>query len=309
MADRWAKLHSKISDSADFAAVADENPFAAMLFLLLLPQADVYGIVRAEPGWLRWNVCRKMDVTEEQIGKALECLGVNRSKAPLIVRYRADRGEYLWLPGWDEHQDTRWDRVGPPEHPCPPGWQPPAGLLLHCQQDPSGKLAGVIPEWSGSDPGVVPFDSTLDTESDTESERTDSQAGQKTRPARPKEKAAASEKATKKQRKPTEVQSAVEALAVEVMAIAWWPEGQNAYAAAGFLRKKLGDDVALAILREYQDGIRDGPPNGANPYAWLQVEVQRISRERDQKRKRSGGDEDSDWEEPVAPRWDDEPDA
>ena len=197
MADRWAKIHSKVSDSADFAAVADEDPFAAMLFLLLLPQADVYGILPGEPGWLRWNVCRLMNVTEAQIDHALGLLTLERSDAALVVRYEADRGEYLWLPGWNEHQDTRWDRVAPPKYPCPPGWQRPAGLVQHCEQEPSGRLAGVIPDWSrhtpgvspesaGSSPGVVPFESALDVDSDTdsdtesESERsTDSAASQK----------------------------------------------------------------------------------------------------------------------------------
>jgi hypothetical protein len=175
----WAKISSKIAESEQFADAANADLLAGVLFAMMLPQADLYGVI---PGNLRvfiGKVCPLLDQPEAAIDAALTVL----HDRGLIVRYEADGKQWVWLPKWNLHQDVRWTRTGPPDYPLPDGWTPPDELVQACQGD--AECARPLTRWfrrtfrdnpadSGSireTPGVSgTLPPRLDTESDAESE-------------------------------------------------------------------------------------------------------------------------------------------
>lgn len=175
----WAKISSKIAESEQFADAANADLLAGVLFAMMLPQADLYGVI---PGNLRLfigKVCPLLDQPEAAIDAALTVL----HDRGLIVRYEADGKQWVWLPKWNLHQDVRWTRTGPPDYPLPDGWTAPDELVQACQGD--AECARPLTRWfrrtfrdnpadSGSireTPGVSgTLPPRLDTESDAESE-------------------------------------------------------------------------------------------------------------------------------------------
>lgn len=175
----WAKISSKIAESEQFADAANADLLAGVLFAMMLPQTDLYGII---PGNLRLfigKVCPLLDQPENAIDAALTIL----HGRGLIVRYEADGKQWVWLPKWNLHQDVRWTRTGPPDYPLPEGWTPPEELVQACNNDAACSRpltrwfrrifqdnpadSGSIREYPGVSGTLPP---RLDTESDTESD-------------------------------------------------------------------------------------------------------------------------------------------
>jgi len=165
---RWAKLHDKVSESYDFAEAHRRDPNAALLFLLALPHADVYGILPGHPRLLH-KVCALLDLTDDQLDAAFRVL----HEIGLVICYLDSKQRPLvCIVNYGTHQDVRWDRVAPPTHELPPGWTPPNDLKEACKKYPECEVAAWLRQACGSGPGVVPEDSRLDTdtEEDTEAE-------------------------------------------------------------------------------------------------------------------------------------------
>jgi len=144
---RWAKIHDRIAESNGFAEAANEDSRAALLFLLMLPQCDVYGIIQAGHRVFTAKVCPLLAITPEELDASFACM----ERHGLVVRYSCPEGRpHLWLPNYTKYQEYRWERVGPPEHPLPPGWQLPKALIEGCQKrnakgDPEASNA--LREW------------------------------------------------------------------------------------------------------------------------------------------------------------------
>jgi hypothetical protein len=171
---RWAKLHAKVSDSYDFADAHARDPNAALLFLLALPQADVFGVLPGHPGLLRGKLCGLLTLTDADVEIAFGVL----CECGLVRAYADSKGRPMYIiPGYEQHQDVRWDRVGRPEHDLPADWEPsedftravdaaPKCVLAAWMRDRSKTTPGVVPECSGLD-----VDVDVDTEEDTDTER------------------------------------------------------------------------------------------------------------------------------------------
>jgi len=90
---RWARLHDGVSTSLDFAAICREDDRAGLLFLLLLPQCDVYGIMAAHPALVKAATCPLLPWTTEDVE---DCLGILESHG-MILRYQAEGHDLLWV--------------------------------------------------------------------------------------------------------------------------------------------------------------------------------------------------------------------
>ena len=164
---RWAKLHDKVSESYDFAEAHRRDPNAALLFLLALPHADVYGVLPGHPRLLQGKLCGLLDLTDDQIAAAFVVL----DDLGMVVCYHDSKGRPLvCVANYGAHQDVRWDRVAPPTHELPPCWTPPADLLTTAKVKPDCEIAAWLRQARGSGPGPLRDHSRLDTEEETEEE-------------------------------------------------------------------------------------------------------------------------------------------
>lgn len=137
----WAKLHVDISKSRSFAALANQEPRAAVLFLMMLPRADVLGIVDAHPVIFRGEVCPLLAVTEEEIERFLGLI----QEHEMILLYQDDRGSrWAWVRSWGKYQDVRWTHVGVPNRPLPEGWTAPDGLQKHLREKPDNPVSVAV---------------------------------------------------------------------------------------------------------------------------------------------------------------------
>jgi len=165
---RWAKLHAKVSDSYDFADAHARDPNAALLFLLALPQADVFGVLPGHPGLLRGKLCGLLALTDAQVEAAFGVL----CDCGMMRAYADSKGRPMYIiPGYEQHQDVRWDRVGRPEHDLPADWEPSEEFERAIGAAPNCVLAAWMRDRSRSGPGVVPEQSGLDVDVDTDTEQ------------------------------------------------------------------------------------------------------------------------------------------
>ena len=180
---RWVKLHAKISESYDFAEVHAEDKNAALLFLLALPQADVFGVLPGHSAILKGKLCSMLDITEEQVSNAFNVLVSHK----LLIEYTDSNHRRLYIiPKYSAYQDTRWGRISTPEYELPEGWEPPAELLASIEKYPESDIAkwwqsrqkkndktqcaGLLPDYSRTTPGLLPDKSRPETETETETE-------------------------------------------------------------------------------------------------------------------------------------------
>ena len=142
---KWAKLHERISASQQIADAYAANRDAPLLFMLMLPHADVYGILPGDARILRGRVCPLLPLTPKRIQAALESL----HSVGLIVLYRDSEGKQLvWIRKWLDFQDVRWSRVGPPEYELPDDWEPPEELVQFAAKNPDKPLSRWFKRWS-----------------------------------------------------------------------------------------------------------------------------------------------------------------
>jgi hypothetical protein len=134
----WAKLHADISKSRSFAAVCNERPEAGLVFLMMLPRADILGIVDAHPVVFRGEVCPLLNLTEAAVEACLQIL----QRHDMLVLYEDPHGDrWGWVRNWAKYQDVRWTHVGPTHRPLPDCWESPEGLDEHLQKVPDSAFS------------------------------------------------------------------------------------------------------------------------------------------------------------------------
>lgn len=137
----WAKLHVDISKSRSFANLSNEEPRAGLLFLMMLPRADILGIVDAHPVIFRGEVCPLLNISEREIERFLELI----QRHGMILMYEDDRGSrWAWIKSWSKYQDVRWTHVGVPTRPLPEGWIEPDGLQKLLQEKPENPVSMAV---------------------------------------------------------------------------------------------------------------------------------------------------------------------
>lgn len=128
----WARIYAEIAASEDVANLRNQNPDAALLFVLGMPQAMPWGILPASPALFRAKVCPLFDLTLGQIEACLRLV----IDSGLFTEYTDSRGKALvYYTAWNRYQGAQqWSRVGPPPFDLPPHWEPPENLPKALQQ-------------------------------------------------------------------------------------------------------------------------------------------------------------------------------
>lgn len=124
MLKRWAKLHTDIAASESMAAAFNESPAAAALFVMAMASCDAYGRLPGKPVLFRARVCPSFDLTDDDVAKAIDLL----VETDMVIRYSVKKKDYIELCHYLEWQNYNWSRIGKPEYPAPPDWQPPDSL-------------------------------------------------------------------------------------------------------------------------------------------------------------------------------------
>jgi hypothetical protein len=125
MARQWRRLYAKVVENEDLAMAGEECEFAERLFFRMIATCDDYGRLPGSAFGLQGRACPGVGKTSKQIMEAVEVL----AEYDLIERYQVDGKDYIYLPGWFEHQAQKWFATGAPEYPAPPDWEPPESLV------------------------------------------------------------------------------------------------------------------------------------------------------------------------------------
>lgn len=121
----WVKLHSKITESEDIAALQAQDPNAALLFIMSLPVAAPWGILPRSPAVFRGRVAPMFDLSLSEIETCLR-LVIDRG---MYQEYTDRDGKaHLYVTTWTQNQTRQWDRVGAPPCDLPPKWEPPEDI-------------------------------------------------------------------------------------------------------------------------------------------------------------------------------------
>lgn len=121
----WVKLHAKIAESEDFAALQAADPNAALLFLMSLPIAAPWGILPRSAAVFRGRVAPMFDLSLSQVET---CLRLVLDQCMYREYTDRDGKAHMYVTAWTQNQARQWDRVGPPPCDLPPAWEPPADI-------------------------------------------------------------------------------------------------------------------------------------------------------------------------------------
>lgn len=121
----WVKLHAKIAESEDFAALQAADPNAALLFLMSLPIAAPWGILPRSAAVFRGRVAPMFDLSLSQVET---CLRLVLDQGMYREYTDRDGKAHLYVTTWTQNQTRQWGRVGPPPCDLPPAWEPPADI-------------------------------------------------------------------------------------------------------------------------------------------------------------------------------------
>lgn len=107
-------ISAKISESEQFADL--ETHEARLMFLMMLPHADVEGRLKADVRYLSGKIFTYLELSRQQIESGLADL----ERAELIRTYSVKGRRYLYFPKFLEHQiGLRKDREQESEIPSP----------------------------------------------------------------------------------------------------------------------------------------------------------------------------------------------
>ena len=137
----YTALHARSCESLVLSALIDECPDAYILFIQMIAGAGAWGRFPAHPKLLRRRVLGLSErMTAEIVGDALTEL----SRRNLVVIYPDGAGqEVVALRTHFEHNPHHgWHRLGPPEFPPAPDFDPPADLLKYLDKVRQGKFRG-----------------------------------------------------------------------------------------------------------------------------------------------------------------------
>ena len=136
---RWVKLSEMIAEDLTIADMLGNTTEAraALLFLMALPRADLYGVLPSPPRLFKARVCPVARIGEASIGKAIDILIERR----MLTRFKSNGKAYLLATNYHKYQEVRWNNwVGPPAVQLPDDWQPPKGLLTFTKSLPVEKV-------------------------------------------------------------------------------------------------------------------------------------------------------------------------
>ena len=125
---RWVKLSENIAEDLTIADMLSNGAEtrAALLFLMSLPRADLYGVLPGSPRLFKARVCPVARTGEKTIERALALL-VDRG---LVTPFINKGQQHLVITNYHKYQDVRWKNyVGPPKVKMPEDWQPPEQLI------------------------------------------------------------------------------------------------------------------------------------------------------------------------------------
>jgi DnaD/phage-associated family protein len=110
----YRKLHTRITDSFDFAEMPDD--FTRVFWLLLIVIVDSEGRAIDSPAWLRSRMFPlRSDVRDEQIESAMSWL----AQREMIIRYKVDGRGYFYVVKFKTYQSGT-EREAKSTLPAPP---------------------------------------------------------------------------------------------------------------------------------------------------------------------------------------------
>lgn len=137
--ETWTRLYEKATESEHLTDVLDRDPEAFVLFVLMMAKAGVWGRFPGNPKLLKARVAPLSErLTPKRIAELLPLLEEPPpgERAGLVQRYVDDRG--LACLAITNHMlynsRQQWHRVGAPEFPPPPGFEPPGPLCLYLEK-------------------------------------------------------------------------------------------------------------------------------------------------------------------------------
>lgn len=145
MGSSWTRLYEKATESEHLADVLDKDADAFALFFLMMAKAGVWGRFPANPKLLKARVAPLSDrLTAARIAEVLPILEEPPAGevAGLVQRYTIDERGTTCLAITNHlvyNSRQQWHRVGAPEFPPPPGWQPPAALCVYLDKVRHGR--------------------------------------------------------------------------------------------------------------------------------------------------------------------------
>lgn len=143
--DGWTRLYARATESEHLTEVLDQDADAFALFMLMMAKAGVWGRFPANPKLLKARVAPLSErLTPARIAEVLPILEEPPpgEQGGLVQRYTVDDRGTACL-AITKHLDynarQQWHRVGRPEFPPPPGWQPPPALCVYLEKVRQGR--------------------------------------------------------------------------------------------------------------------------------------------------------------------------
>jgi hypothetical protein len=160
----WTKLHESATESVHLSELIDDEPDAFALFMLMLAKAGVWGRFPGHPKLLKARVAPMSDRLSAQ--RISDLLPMLRERG-FVTAYVGDSGEPLLYNTnhFAYNGKQAWHRVGKPEFPHPPDFQPPEDLLEYLRDVASGKFKGKAVHLECEKFGI-PWDQSLTTPRD-----------------------------------------------------------------------------------------------------------------------------------------------
>lgn len=144
--DGWTRLYAQATESEHLSDVLDRDADAFALFTLMMAGSGVWGRFPANPKLLKARVAPLSDrLTSARIAELLPILEEPRAgeESGLIQRYTIDDRGTACLAITNHliyNAQKQWHRVGTPEFPPPPGWEPPRTLRVYLEKVRQGRF-------------------------------------------------------------------------------------------------------------------------------------------------------------------------
>jgi len=120
----FAKLIVGSGADEKLGILAEHSGLGGMMFLLSIAEAYPYGVLPGSPRAYRARVLPAANLAEPEVKAAIEA----QVQTGLVVRYKADGHELLYILNYHRYQDVAWSKVRPSPYPLPPQWRVPDAL-------------------------------------------------------------------------------------------------------------------------------------------------------------------------------------
>jgi hypothetical protein len=121
----YARIWSKLVEDEDVNELVALDPLAEVLRLWCIARADVYGVVPGNLAVFRGKVCPFLAISDRKLKKLTSLL----QEKGFLRGYASGGRRYFFVANFHKYQDVKWERVGRPQYPLPPDWEPPAALI------------------------------------------------------------------------------------------------------------------------------------------------------------------------------------